>query len=250
MRRVVPHLEEVMTRMARVLLHGAVVGLLVVPSVAAQTLDQVCPGALEGTGALFGTVADTDADMVVPRASVIALWSLDGQEQRYEVEAGLDGTYAMCLPLLTSFSLHASFATVSGTPLEVTMTEIFTRRDLSLSLSSAGGGDERLWLCVNGGQSVINDQFSRLVRCDENWQPLERCPKVELGLISVHPVGAGSGMLREMIEQLVQEAKRIGANAVVNVQDSRGGLSFGGALHATSITGEGVRIEVDPSTCR
>jgi len=56
--------------------------------------------------------------------------------------------------------------------------------------------------------------------------------------------------MSEMIEQLVQEAKRIGANAVVNIQDSRGGLSFGGALHATSITGEGVRIEVDPSTCR
>jgi len=240
-----------MRNTAAVLLHGSIVGLFGAPSIAAQTLDQICPGALEGTGALWGVVGEVDADMPLPGASVVALWSVDGQVQRYEVDAGENGIYAMCLPLLTSFSVYASFAHASGEPFEVTMTESFTRQDFHLSLSTTGDGgdDDRLWLCVNGGQSAINDQFSRLVRCDDNWHPLEQCPKEELGRISVQPVGAGSGVMREMIEQLVREAKRIGANAVVNIEDSRGGSSFIGTQHATSITGEGVRIEVDPATC-
>lgn len=242
-----------MRRAARALLDGAIVALLIAPSASAQTLEEICPGAEPGTGALWGAVADTDADMVLPGATVIASWSVDGRQQRGEVQVGPDGGYTLCyLPLETDLSVQASFGTMRGEALAVTLTETFTRRDLGLSVSNAGagGGEDRLWLCVNDGQSVINIRYSRIVRCDESWQPLERCPKQELGRITVHPAGAGSGMLREMIEQLVREAKRIGANAVVNVRDGRGGTSFIGTRHYTSITGEGVRIEVDPSTCR
>lgn len=242
-----------MRRTGRALLCGIFIGLPIVPAASAQSLDEICPGAEDGTGALWGAVLDTDADVVLPGVTVFASWSVEGEERRSEARTGLDGVYRMChLPLETSVRVYASFGTLDGTSVAVTLTEIFTRRDLGLSTSSTGpdGSDDRLWLCVEGGQSVLNMQFSRLVRCDEGWQPLENCPKEELGLITVQPVGAGSGMLREMVEQLVLEAKRLGANAVVNVKDARGGTSFGATLHATSVTAEGVRIEVDPSTCR
>ncbi|MDH3735263.1 MAG: YbjQ family protein, partial [Gemmatimonadota bacterium] len=202
----------------------------------------ICPGAEEGTGALWGGVTDSDADMVLPGASVIASWDVDGETRRAEAQVGVDGAYTICyLPLELPITVHAAFATMEGVPIQVAMTEVFTRQDLSLSMSGSAAAeddDDRLWLCVAGGQSTINIQNSRLIRCDPQWQPLERCPKEELGGISVQPAGGGSGMMREMIEGVVQEAKRLGANAVINVQDSR-----------TSITGEAVRIDVDPSTC-
>jgi len=236
-------------RKARALLHSAIVGLLAASAASAQTLDQICPNAPAGIGALYGAVMDSDAEVTLPGATVVASWDAGGQEQRAEVGVGVEGFYAMCLPLETGISVYASFAAESGAPLELTMTEVFTRQDLSLSLSGESGEGDRLWLCVEGGESVINIRFSRLVRCDQNWKPLEQCPKEELGQISVKPVGAGSGMLREMIEQVVKEAKRLGANAVINVHDGRGGTSFTGTQHATSILGEAVRIDVDPSTC-
>ncbi|MCG8469723.1 MAG: YbjQ family protein [Gemmatimonadetes bacterium] len=229
---------------------GAVGLFLSAPSVSAQTLDQICPGAPNGIGALWGRVTDTAADLVLPGATVVALWNMNGEEQRSEAEVGPEGVYAMCLPLETSMTVYASFANEMGGRVSVTMTEDLTRADLSVVMTSGvAGTDDRLWLCVNDGRSVINEQFARLVRCDDDWQQLERCPKVELGSLSVQPVGAGSGMLREMIEQLVQEAKRIGANAVINLRDSRGRSSFIGTVHSTSITGEGVHIAVDPATC-
>ena len=243
-----------MRRTVRALLQSAIVGFLAASAASGQTLDEICPGAEDGTGALWGGVRDSDADMILPGASVIASWEADGKKRDSEVQVGLDGAYQMCyLPLETVISVSASFGTMGGQRLDVTMTEVFTRQDLTLSMSGGGDtdtGDDRLWMCVNGGQSEINMQHSRLIRCDDNWQPLEQCPKVELGLISVQPIGAGSGVLREMLEQLVQEAKRLGANAVVNVQDSRGGLSVASNTdHPTSITAEGVLIEVNPTTC-
>ncbi len=241
-----------MRRSARAVRFSVVAGLLLAPAATAQTLDQVCPGAKPGTGALWGSVMDSDADVVLPRATVSVAWDVNGEQRGTETRTGADGLYVMCLPLETSLLLHASFATTSGLPVQLTLTETFTRQDLTISTSSGGaiGTDDRLWLCINGGQSVLNYEFTRLIRCENHWQPLEQCPTKKLGRISVQPVGAGSGMLREMIEQLVQEAKRIGANAVINVTDGRGGTSFGGALHSTTITGEGVLIEVDPATCR
>ena len=209
----------------------------------AQELQEICPGAQEGTAALWGAVMDSDADMVLPGAKVIASWQQDGQTRTAETEVGLDGAYTMCyVPRNATVTMRAAFATMQGAPIEVTTAEIFTRQDLGLSMSGSVGGaddeDDRLWLCVAGGQSTINIQNSRLIRCDPQWQPLERCPKEELGRIQVQPAGAGGGLMREMIEQVVQEAKRLGANAVINVRSNR-----------ASISGEAVKIEVDPSSC-
>lgn len=231
-----------MRRTFRACLQSAIAGLFAVSSVAAQELEDICPGAEDGTGALWGAVMDSDADMVLPGANVIAVWDDDGQERQAEVQVGLDGGYTMCyLPLETAITVHAAFATMAGAPVQVTMTEIFTQHDLSLSMTGAAAGDDgddRLWMCVEGGQSTINIQNTRLIRCDPQWQPLERCPKEELGRISAQPAGAGGGMMREMLEGVIQEATRLGANAVINVRSSR-----------SSITGEAVRIDVDPSTC-
>lgn len=237
-----------MNRSGRALFVGATVGLLVAMPASAQTIDDVCPGAPVGTGAMWGSVTDSDASMVLPGASVIASWSVEGQERRAQVEVGADGLYAMCLPLERALSVQVSFATVSGVPMELTLNEEFTRQDLSLAMTSQT--DDRIWVCIDNGQSIINIQFSRLVRCEENWQPLEQCPTAkELGRINVQPVGAGSGMVREMVEQFVQEAKRLGANAVINVRDGRGGITFDATVHTPAMTGEAVLLEVDPSTC-
>lgn len=240
-----------MRRCSTRLLLAVLVGAVCALPATAQTLEEICPGADEGTGALWGAVVDADGDMVLPGATVVVSWKSGNQDRTAEARVAMDGSYRVChLPLETPISVYAMFATVEGESTALTMTEVFTRHDLAVAMTTGvAGEDDRLWMCINGGESQINAQFSRLVRCDDSWQPLERCPKVELGRITVQPVGAGSGMLREMIEQLVQEANRIGANAVVNVQDNRGGTSFGATLHLTSITAEGVRIEVDPSTC-
>lgn len=231
-----------MRRLSRALVHGAIAGLFAASSAVGQELQEICPGAEDGTGALWGAVTDSDADMVLPGANVVATWVDDGDERNAEVQVGLDGSYTMCyVPLGTEISVHATFATMEGAPVQVTLSEIFLQQDLSLSMTGSAGGasdDERIWLCLSGGESQINIQNSRIIRCDSSWKPLETCPKTELGQISAQAVGAGSGMIREMIETLVQEAKRVGANAVINPRFSRG-----------SISGEAVLIEVDPSTC-
>jgi hypothetical protein len=227
---------------------GAAVALLVAMPASGQTIDDVCPGAPAGTGAMWGSVTDSDAEMMLPGAAVIASWDVEGQERRAQVEVGADGLYAMCLPMERALSVRVSLATVSGAPLDLTLTEVFTRQDLSVSMT--GADDDRVWVCIENGQSIINTQFTRLIRCEEYWQPLEQCPKAkELGRINVQPIGAGSGMIREMVEQFAQEAKRLGANAVINVSDGRGGTSWGTTQHTMAMTGEAVLIEVDPSTC-
>lgn len=231
-----------MRRLSKALVHGAIAGLFAASSAVGQELQEICPGAEEGTGALWGAVTDSDADMVLPGANVMASWMEDGDERNAEVQVGLDGSYTMCyVPLETEISVHAQFATMAGAPVQVTLSEIFLQQDLSLSMTGSvggGGDDDRLWLCIAGGQSQINIQNSRLIRCDPNWKPLEQCPKTELGQIQAQSTGAGSGMMREMLEKFVDEAKRVEANAVINPRFSRGSMS-----------GEAVRIEVDPSTC-
>lgn len=236
------------------LLIAAAAWLVAVPAASAQTLEEICPGAVEGTGALWGAVMDTDGDMTLPGATVVATWSEGGVTRTAEARVASDGAYRMCgVPLHLPLSVQASFSSSASVPVAVTMTGVFTRQDLNLSLSGApgvAGPDERLWVCVDGGESEFNLRFSRLVRCDEGWQPLEQCPKIELGRLNVQPVGAGSGMLREMTEQLVIEAKRLGANAIVNLRDGRGSTSLIGTDHSNTLTGEAVLIEVDPSTCK
>lgn len=231
-----------MRRISRALVHGAIAGLFATTGVVGQELQDICPGAEDGTGAIWGAVTDSDADMVLPGANVFAKWTEDGEQKNAQVQVGLDGGYTMCyVPMGTEISVHAAFATMEGTPVQVTLSEIFLQQDLSLSMSGTSGGDDgddRLWVCIAGGQSQINIQNTRLIRCDADWKPLETCPKTELGRISAQAVGAGSGMVREMLEQFVQEASRVKANAVINVNYGRGGMS-----------GEAVRIDVDPSTC-
>ena len=231
-----------MRRIYRALFQGAIAGLFAASGVVGQELQDICPGAQDGTGAIWGAVTDSDADMVLPGANVIATWSEDGESKNAQVQVGLDGGYTMCyVPMGTEISVHAAFATMQSAPVQVSLSEIFLQQDLSLSMSGSTGGadgDERLWLCIAGGQSQINIQNTRLIRCDADWKPLETCPKTELGRISVQATGAGSGMMREMLEQIIQEAKRVKANAVVNPQFSRG-----------TMTGEAVLIEVDPSGC-
>ena len=228
----------------------AVPAILVATAVAsAQTLEDVCPNAIPGTGLVWGAVTDVDGEMMMPGASVSVFWLVDGEEQRLVGQTGANGGYAIChIPLSYPIELQAAFATMRGARTEATLTEEVTRLDLTLAASTMGP-DDRLWFCVPDRQSVIYLRFSRLVRCEEEWKPLEQCPKTELGRISVQPIGAGSGVLREMIEQIVQEARRLGANAVVNISDGRAGTSFGAAQHLSNITAEAVRIDVDPLTC-
>lgn len=232
-----------MRRAALALIQGALAIFVTAGAVVGQELAEICPGAEDGTGAIWGALTDPDG-MILPGASVNASWEADGTERKAAVQVGLDGSYTMCyVPLNTEVTVQPMFANVAGEAVSLTLTEIFTQHDFALSMTgaSAGGGDEddRIWMCVAGGQSTINIQNSRLLRCDPQWQPLERCPKAkELGRVTATSAGGGSGMMREMLETLVQEAKRLGANAIINVQGGR-----------SSIQGEAVVIEVDPSRC-
>ncbi|MDX1393049.1 MAG: hypothetical protein R3195_01615 [Gemmatimonadota bacterium] len=231
-----------MRRIVRALAKGALALLLTGSAVGAQELSEICPGAADGTGAIWGQVTDPEG-MVLPGANVNATWQEDGEARSASVQVQLDGSYTMCyLPLGPEVTVQAMFANMAGPLTPLTLTEVFTQHDVAVTMGggdSAGASDDRIWLCVNGGESTINIEFSRLVRCDPQWQPLERCPKAqELGRVSAQPVGAGSGMMREMIEGIVQQAERLGANAVVNVRSSR-----------SSVEGEAVVIEVDPINC-
>lgn len=230
-----------MRRIGKALVQGAITVLVTVTALAGQELTEICPGAEDGTGALWGAVSDPDAGMILPGATVNASWNTDGQERTAEVEVGLDGSYTMCyLPLGPEIEVRPMFATIAGESVTVTLSEIFTQQDMVLSMTGGNSrdDDDRIWMCFDGGQSTINIQNSRLIRCDAQWQPLVRCPKTELGQITAQSSGAGSGMFREMLETLVAEAERIGANAVLNPHAERATLS-----------GEAVLIEVDPSTC-
>jgi len=210
----------------------------------AQELSEICPNAKDGTGAIWGLVSDPDAGMGLPGARVVASWSEDGKTQSAETETQLDGSYTLCyVPLGVDLSVRPMFATVGGAEIAMHLEEIFTRQDISFSMTgarSAGGGEEdsRIWMCIAGGQSTININNTRLIRCESYWKPLEQCPKEELGSVTASPVGDGSGVMREMLERLVQEARRLGANALINVKSSR-----------SAIIADAVRIEVDPSTC-
>lgn len=131
---------------------------------------------------------------------------------------------------------------MAGQVATVTLTEPITERDMSFSMAEASSGsgtvDERIWACFLGGNSSINLQNSRLIRCDTEWKPLEQCPREDLGQVTARGTGAGSGMMREMLETITDEARRVGANALINIR-ARGG----------SIMAEAVKIAIDPKTC-
>jgi len=233
-----------MRRSLTALVPGIAFALLVASTVSAQELSEICPNAEDGTGAIWGLVSDPDAGMGLPGARVVASWTEDGKKKSADVETQLDGSYTLCyVPLGVDLTVQPMFATVSGTQVPMHLEEVFTRQDISFSMtgaSSSGGGDDddRMWMCVAGGESTINIQNARLIRCDSSWKPLERCPKEELGNVTASPTGDGSGVMREMLERLIQEARRLGANALINVKSSR-----------RSIVADAVKIDVDPSTC-
>lgn len=250
------------------MLPGAVSALALAASgVVAQQLDEVCPGAQPGTGAVWGLVTDADAGIGLPGATVVATWETDGDAARTEGQTALDGSYVLCnVPLGVEVSVQPIVATLGGTVVVTTLTDDFLRADLGFTLADAGDGD-RLWGCLgsrddpSGGRAV-----SRLLRCDSDWGELEACPREEHGNVEADlPVvsrvealsaseiarlqsemrrrggmgGLGSGPgFREAVEELVAEAKRLGANALIDWE-----------REGATLTARAVTISVDPSTC-
>ena len=213
-------------------------------SAVAQELDEVCPDSPDMTGALWGLVSDPDTQMGLPSATVVASWEKDGEEGQMEGQTALDGGYTLCyVPLGVEISVQPAFMGTGGAATTANLTEEITRLDLVFSLAGVGGGgggdDDRIWACFGADDNQINMQNSRLVRCETNWQELERCPKEEEhGQVQATITGAGVGTFREALEKVIVETRRLGANALINWRLSR-----------NSLTAEAVTITVDPSTC-
>lgn len=235
---------------------AAAMFLIGAPTVHAQDLQEVCPDSEDGQGALWGVLADPDAGMGLPGATVRATWSGDDPGTA-EAQTNFDGSYVLCyVPLEAELSLAGAFSSMAGQAVTLTLTEPFTEQNLSLSMTGGGGGgggedDDRLWVCFSGGESEFNLQYARLIRCEANWEPLENCPKQELGSVSVSPLGDGGGRVRDMIERLVADGKRLGANALINVREHRASERVGAAPveDLRGIRATAVKIDVDPSTC-
>ena len=210
----------------------------------AQELNEVCPDSPDMTGALWGLVSDPDTQMGLPSATVVASWEKDGEEGQMEGQTALDGGYTLCyVPLGVEISVQPAFMGTGGAATTANLTEEITRLDLVFSLAGVGGGgggdDDRIWACFGADDNQINMQNSRLVRCETNWQELERCPKEEEhGQVQATITGAGVGTFREALEKVIVETRRLGANALINWRLSR-----------NSLTAEAVTIAVDPSTC-
>ena len=231
---------------------GMAVGALALafagPAAVAQELEEVCPDSPNMTGALWGGVwlaSDGDTRMGLPGATVVATWQKDGEPGLMEGQTALDGGYTLCyVPLGVEVSVQPVFMGTGGATATANLTEEITRRDLTFLLSDVGGGgreDDRIWACFGGTvDNQINLQNSRLIRCDPGWAGIDRCPKEsERGQVQVQIVGDGSGRMREVLERLVADARRVGANALVNWR--RSGISY---------IAEAVTISVDPTTCR
>lgn len=258
-----------MRRFEAALLAGMTVLTLAPAGAVAQQLAEVCPDAQPGTGALWGLVSDADAGIGLPGATVVATWENDGETVRAEGQTALDGGYVLChVPVGVEMSVQPVVAAVGGTVVVATLTEDFLRVDLGFSLVEAGSDSEdRLWACPDF--RVDPDGRMRglgLLRCDSDWKELDACPREEergdveadMPLVSrvmaVSPAevaalqsgrrrldgGAGSvSGLREAVSTMVDEAKRLGANALVDWERE------GATLRAKAVT-----ITVDPSTCK
>lgn len=228
-------------------------------SLIAQELNEVCPDSPDMTGALWGLVSDTDAEMGLPGASVVATWEKDGESGKAEGQTGLDGGYTLCyVPLGVEVAVQAVFANLGGEVVTANLAEDITRVDLAFSLTGAssggGAGDDRMWACFGADDNQINLQNSRIIRCDSGWgRAIDRCPKTaEHGQVQATISGGGvsadeaeradqlarSPEFREALEKVVADGRRLGANALINWRQNR-----------NSLTAEAVTIEVDPSTC-
>lgn len=255
-----------MRRFGATFLGGVPALALATSGVIAQQLDEVCPDAQPGTGALWGLVSDEEAGIGLPGATVVATWENDGDAVRTEGQTALDGGYVLCqVPLGVEVSVQPIVATLGGAVVVTTLTDDFARVDLSFALADAGG-DDRLWACPGSRVDPTGRMGGlRLLRCDSDWGELEACPReeehgeVEAALPRVSRVmqlsvaeiaalqsggrrldgGAGSvSGLREAISKLVADARRLGANALIN-WDREG----------ATLTANAVTITVDPSTC-
>ncbi|MDX1395029.1 MAG: hypothetical protein R3195_11585 [Gemmatimonadota bacterium] len=220
---------------------------------AAQDLSEVCPGAGDGTGALRGLLSDADAQMALPGATVVATWTRDGEAGRTEVQTALDGSFTMChVPLDTELSVVGMIGAIAGQPLSLTLTDPITRRDVQVSLSGATAADDRLLACFGAPDSPQSQELTNFVRCDPGWRGLEDCAREDLGRVTANrtlTATRGGGRtpdapgvpLRDppdWLEELIEEARDLGANALVNMGGS-------GEL----VSAQAARIEVDPATC-
>lgn len=237
---------------------GALLLTLGATELSGQTLEEVCPNSEDGTGVLWGLVSDEDAEMGLPGATVVATWEKDGDAGRAEGQTALDGGYTICyIPLGVDLAIQPMLANLGGSITTAMLTEEITRVDLGFSLTGGDGtsqaGDDRMWACFGSGESQINLQNSRIIRCDSGWRGIDRCPKTaEFGQVQTTITGgsvsaddqertdqlARSPEFREALEKVVADAKRLGANALINWRQNRNSLSA-----------EAVMIEVDPSTC-
>jgi hypothetical protein len=224
----------------RIALAPSVLLLLGVSALGAQDLEELCPNSRAENGAIQGIVSDVDTQMMLPGVTVRATWEKDGTPGHGDTQTGLDGRYTMCyLPLQTHLSLLPMLGNMAGEAVSLTLTEPITRQDILFSLTGGGDAEEdRIWACIGPPDSQIRIQLGSLVRCEPQWPPLEQCPKKEMGKVYASTGTRGRGAMREMVERLVDEARRLGANALINVSGGRG-----------SIDALAVRIEVDPSSC-
>ena len=212
----------------------------------AQELNEVCPDSPDMTGALWGLVSDGDTQMGLPSATVVASWEKDGESGQMEGQTALDGGYTLCyVPLGVEISVQPVFMGTGGAAVTANLAEEITRLDLAFSLSAVGSGgggdDDRIWACFGADDNQINLENSRLIRCDTDWQELERCPREgEHGVVQATITGAGSGrsVFREALEKVLADAERLGANALINWR-----------LNRNSLSAEAVTITVDPTTC-
>lgn len=213
----------------------------------AQDVSAVCPGAKEGTAALQGVLADADAQMGLPGATVVARWTDDGTG-RTEVSTALDGSFTLCeLPLGTELWAFGMVGTINGKPVAVTLMDPRGHQDLTISLTgpSAGAGG-RLLACIGPRDSELRYEPNELVYCERRWPGLERCPREDLGTLRVAdtrtPTRGGSGGGRRFaggpIEKLVEDARALGANALIDYQ-----------ANGELISAQAAYIEVDPAGC-
>ena len=246
-----------------------VVFLMALPATGAygQELVEVCPEGPAGTGAVWGVATDADSGIGLPGATVVATWDGDGETVRTEVRTALDGGYVLCgVPRGTEVSVRPVLAGAEGTLAVTILTDDFARADLRLSLTGDGDDDDRLWACLDSRVDPNgNIERLRLFRCDSDWSELDACPREELGEVEAvlasasrtmvvrasevgsirrgSQTGGSVSALREAIGELVTEARRLRANALVDWR-MRGGA------RERRLTAKAVTITADPSSCK